>query len=58
MAYIQQRPIANVAASGPGLAFLVYPTVVGNLPFAQLWSALFFATILLLGTQLCLKYYM
>ncbi len=40
---------SNETALGVGLAFLVYPEVVVNLPVKQLWSVLFFGMISILG---------
>ncbi|KAL7401459.1 hypothetical protein ABVT39_028367 [Epinephelus coioides] len=49
MAHQQGVPIADVAESGPGLAFIAYPQAVAMMPLPQLWSICFFVMIILLG---------
>ncbi|CAG2111419.1 unnamed protein product [Medioppia subpectinata] len=41
--------VGDVVDEGVGLAFMVYPEVVARLPFAPLWSFLFFFMLLTLG---------
>ncbi|XP_077396249.1 sodium- and chloride-dependent GABA transporter 3-like [Festucalex cinctus] len=49
MAHEQGVPVAEVAESGPGLAFIAYPQAVAMMPLPQLWSVCFFVMIILLG---------
>ncbi|XP_076607063.1 sodium- and chloride-dependent GABA transporter 2-like [Chaetodon auriga] len=49
MTYEQGVDIAEVAESGPGLAFIVYPRAVAMMPMPQVWSVCFFIMIILLG---------
>jgi NSS family neurotransmitter:Na+ symporter len=41
--------VADVAASGPGLAFVVFPSALAMMPWATFFSAIFFLTLLTLG---------
>ncbi|AWO99993.1 Transporter [Scophthalmus maximus] len=49
MTYEQGVDISQVAESGPGLAFIVYPRAVAMMPMPQVWSVCFFSMIILLG---------
>ncbi|XP_068616897.1 sodium- and chloride-dependent GABA transporter ine [Brachionichthys hirsutus] len=49
MAHIHNLPVDNIATSGPGLVFVVYPEILSTMPLFQLWSVLFFMMLVLLG---------
>ncbi|XP_051766025.1 sodium- and chloride-dependent GABA transporter 2-like [Ctenopharyngodon idella] len=49
MAQEQGVDIADVAQSGPGLAFIAYPRAVSMMPVPQLWAVCFFLMIIMLG---------
>ncbi len=49
MAAVTNISVADVAASGPGLAFIVFPTALAALPFAKFFSFIFFLMLLTLG---------
>lgn len=42
-------PLTELAASGPGLAFVVFPEALSLMPLSGLFSVLFFLMLLLLG---------
>ncbi|KAL6479349.1 hypothetical protein MHYP_G00127820 [Metynnis hypsauchen] len=48
MAHEYGKSIQEVAESGPGLAFIVYPQAVAMIPLPQLWALCFFAMLILL----------
>ena len=49
MSQLQNKPIDQVAEQGPGLVFEVYPEAIATLPGSQIWSCLFFITMIMLG---------
>ncbi len=49
MAWKTGTPIEELAASGPGLAFVVFPEALSLMPLPGLFSVLFFLMLLLLG---------
>ena len=49
MSTYQGKPIESVAEQGPGLVFEVYPEAIATLPGSQVWSCLFFLTMIILG---------
>ncbi|XP_071392467.1 sodium- and chloride-dependent betaine transporter-like isoform X2 [Centroberyx affinis] len=49
MAHELGVPIYEVAASGPGLAFIAYPKALSLLPGSSFWAVLFFLMIIFLG---------
>lgn len=49
MAEQTNTPIADLAASGPGLAFVVFPEALSLMPFSWIFSLLFFLMFLSLG---------
>lgn len=49
MAWSTDTPVEKLAASGPGLAFVVFPEALSLMPWSGLFSILFFLMLLLLG---------
>ena len=43
------KSIDNVIDDGPGLVFVVFPHAIAQMPLPQLWSVVFFLTLILLG---------
>ncbi|XP_067903949.1 sodium- and chloride-dependent neutral and basic amino acid transporter B(0+)-like isoform X1 [Heterodontus francisci] len=49
MAHVQDKPVSEVAQSGLSLVFIAYPEALAQLPWAPLWSILFFFMLVTLG---------
>ena len=49
MAWSTSTPLEELAASGPGLAFVVFPEALSLMPLSGLFSVFFFLMLLLLG---------
>ncbi|XP_067652097.1 sodium- and chloride-dependent betaine transporter-like isoform X2 [Haliotis asinina] len=49
LAHDLQLPVSDVIIPGPGIAFIIYPEAVALLPLPQLWSVLFFTTMLMMA---------
>ncbi|KAF6779313.1 hypothetical protein AHF37_01274 [Paragonimus kellicotti] len=49
MAHTKNTTVSAVAKSGPGLAFVVYPEALTNMPLPSLWAVLFFFMMCTLG---------
>ena len=49
VAHERNVDISDVAVDGPGLAFIIYPEAVSLFPFGQIFSAVFFFMLILLG---------
>ena len=51
LAHTQGTTVDNVVTEGAGLVFVVFPHALSQLPFPQLWSAIFFAMLVCLGVD-------
>ncbi|CAG2110947.1 unnamed protein product [Medioppia subpectinata] len=49
VAHVRGVDVSKVATSGSGLAFMMYPEAVAMFPWGQLFSAVFFFMLILLG---------
>jgi SNF family Na+-dependent transporter len=48
-AYVTNQEVENTVSSGSGLAFIIYPFAVQQLPGAPFWAIIFFIMLLTLG---------
>jgi len=49
MSYQLELDMEDVAEAGPGLVFIAYPKAMAQMPWAPMWSAMFFCMILMVG---------
>lgn len=42
-------PVSEAAAGGPGLAFVAFPTLIGEMPFGEIFGAAFFISLVFAG---------
>lgn len=55
LAHVTQQDVDQVVSSGSGLAFIVFPFAVTQMPGTVFWAILFFIMMLTLGldSQVC-----